>query len=436
MNNNVTAGRRSNLFGADPKADRPIRSRGRSASSESGFTLTELLITSVVFTVIIGSVASLVQNSQSIFRAQQGVADMDQNARLMIDFLTRDIQESKQNAIGLGANFNPIFSYNGPTGKPDQLTILSSQTQTKIPSAALPLIPASTLPFTANDRYLEVLPTSNGGMAPQDVVSSVSLNEQMIVSAVRADGSQQFDIVKVVSAGISQTGNIGLVIVPVQPTGVTSEVPFGSIYNGGAFSMRPVDVKHYYVDRTDVDHPVLAYSLNEGSVMPVGRNIVAFQLRYLQVLQGQTVGQWVIQQNVSHLYTTEAVEVTLTARTEIKVDADPTTARLVTLATVIRPRFLAGSSGQYGAGSPGGSVPGGPGSGGPGGPSSGPGGGDGIAGNGPGNQAGGAGAGAAGYPGFTGGGGMSPGGFNYNTRRIGDPNSVQLNHDGYNNNDQ
>jgi len=405
------------------------------SGSQMGFTLTEMMIATVVFTVIVGSVATLVHNSQGVFRTQQGVADMDQNARLTIDFLTRDVQESKQNAIGLGDNFNPVFSFNGPTGKADQLTILSSQTQTKLPGAALPLIPASTRPFSANDGYVEMLPTSNGSYTPQDVASLIAPNEQMIVSAVQADGSQQFDLVKVQSASLTQLGTIGLVISAFQPFGVQSEVPFGSVYYNGVFSMRPIDVKHYYVDHADPDHPVLGYSLNDGPVMAIGRNVVGFQLRYLQVMQGQTIGQWVVQQNVSHLYTTEAVEVTLTARTEIKKDADPNASRLVTLATVIRPRFLAGGGGQYGAGSPGGGLPGPPGSGGPGGPSTSPGGGDGISGNGGGQNGS---AGSGGYPGFVGGsgGGMSRPGIINNTQRIGDPNSVQLDKNINNNDDQ
>jgi type II secretory pathway pseudopilin PulG len=394
--------------------------------SEQGFTLTELIIATMVFTIIIGSVVMLVGNSQSIFRTQQGVADMDQNARLMMDFLTRDIQESKENAIGLGDTFNPIFSYNGADGKTDQLSILTSDTQTQVPASALPLVPASTLPFAVGDHYLEVLPNANGGMSPQSVTSTVKANDQFIISSVQSDGSIQFDLVKVQSASITQTGHIGLVVMPVDAQGVQSEVPFGSIYTNGSFSLRPIDVKRYYVDRTDADHPVLAVSLNQGRPMVIGRNITAFQLRYLQVAQGQTQGYWVPQQNVSHLYSTQAVEVTLSARTEIK--SDPQASRLVTLASVIRPRFQAGSGALYGSGSPGGQLPGGPGSGGPG--SSNPGG--------PGQSGGFTGTLGIGVATPVGGPGSGPGmgraGIINNTQRIGDPNSVHLNNDGSNNN--
>src|SRR5260370_29422087 len=109
---------------------------------ERGFTLTELMIAMGVFTVIIGSVVMLLGKSQTIFRAEQGVSEMDQNARLLMDFLTRDVQQSKENALGLGSRFRSIYSYNGPEGKTDEVTIVSSDTDTKLPAAALPFIAA------------------------------------------------------------------------------------------------------------------------------------------------------------------------------------------------------------------------------------------------------------------------------------------------------
>ena len=43
-------------------------------TAERGFTLTELMIAMVVFTIIMGSVITLVTKSQSIFTTQQGVS--------------------------------------------------------------------------------------------------------------------------------------------------------------------------------------------------------------------------------------------------------------------------------------------------------------------------------------------------------------------------
>src|SRR5262249_38272977 len=98
------AGRRSGMkVPSETKEVRRTRTSESSsdASSQLGFTMSELLIAMMVFTLIVGSVAILVGKSQSIFRTEQGVSGMDQNARLLIDFMTRDIQQSKENALGL-----------------------------------------------------------------------------------------------------------------------------------------------------------------------------------------------------------------------------------------------------------------------------------------------------------------------------------------------
>jgi hypothetical protein len=141
------------------------------------------------------------------------------------------------------------------------------------------------------------------------------------------------------------------------------------------------------------------------------------------VKDGDAEGQWVKQQNISRQYKTTALEVTMTARTEIK--SDQQAERLVTLASVIRPRFISG--GAFGS-SPGGgggtSSPGLPGDGG------GPGGGNG----GGGGDGSGTGPGGGGYAGSSGSGGRGgfdadgnpygsgetgAGGYNHETRRIG-----------------
>jgi prepilin-type N-terminal cleavage/methylation domain-containing protein len=415
----------------DSETGLEVTGRDRHTTAERGFTLTELMIAMVVFTIIMGSVITLVTKSQSIFTTQQGVSEMDQNARLMIDFLTRDIQEAKENAIGLGDSFRPIYSYNGPQGTTDEITIISSETESQIPAAALPLIPASHADFSTANGYVEVMPNPGGRLSPSAVVGTFSPSDELIVSSVRPDGSVQFDTVKVKSAAIARSGAIGLAIEETQHPGVQSEVPFGSSYSGGAFSMRPIEIKRYFVDRgTDKDHPTFSISNNDGPPIPLGRNIVAFQVRYLQVKQGDVEGQWYSEQNISHLYTTAAVEVTLTARTEISGKGD--SQRLVTLASVIKPRFQPGSGDQFGSGMPTGGSPVTPIAGGPGSGSGGPGGtgspgGPGSAGGYPGYGTGGA--GGVGGSGGNGGPGMGAGTVNRETHYIGDPNKVKLHPD-------
>ena len=384
---------------------------------EQGFTLTELMIAMMVFTVIIGSVVALMGKSQMIFRAEQGVSEMDQNARLLMDFLTRDIQQAKENSLGLGPRFRSIYSYNGPEGKTDEITIVSSDTESKLPSAALPFFPASTRNFSALDHYVDILPNSAARIDANAVINALTPDEELVVCGVLQDGSVQFDFIRVRSAKLTPEGAIGLSFDAVDHRGVQPEVPFGSIYDNASFTMRPVAIKRYFVDRkTDREHPAFAFSINDGPAITIARNVVAFQLRYLEVKDGELDGSWVKQQNISREYKTAALEVTMTARTELK--DDPKAERLVTLASVVRPRLVPGggygSSPGSGLGSPG--LPGGGAGGGGNGDGGGFGGGGGD--GGPGAGSGGAGSGSGAY-GDDGSGAFGSGGYNYRTRRIG-----------------
>src|SRR6185503_9331713 len=222
----------------------PVHSGG----DARGFTLAELMIAMGVFTLIIGSVVTLLGKSQTIFRTEQGVSEMDQNARLLMDFLTRDIQQSKENALGLGSRFRSIYSYNGPEGKTDEITIVSSDTDSKMPISALPMIAASTRDFSVVDRYVEILPNGASRADLFSIARAFLPNEEFIVSAPRADGSLQFDFLKVKTAQVTPDGAIGISFDPVEHRGVEPEVPFGETYEGGAFTLRPTSIKRYFVD--------------------------------------------------------------------------------------------------------------------------------------------------------------------------------------------
>src|SRR5262249_14110755 len=218
----------------------------------------------------------------------------DQNARLLMDFVTRDIQQSKENALGLGPRFRSIYSYNGPEGKTDEVTIISSDTESKLPAGALPLLAGTTKPFSTGDRYVEALANGAARLEPMSVVSGFTPDEEFVITASRPDGSMQFDFIKVKSAKVTFEGVVGLTFEPVDHKGVEPEVGFGQTYENGSFTLRPVTIKRYYVDRkTDPDHPTFSLSVNDGQGISIARNVVAFQVRYLEVKDGDAEGQWV-----------------------------------------------------------------------------------------------------------------------------------------------
>jgi len=264
------------------------------------------------------------------------------------------------------------------------------------------------------DRYVDVLPNGASRVDQQTVINSLTPDEEFIVSGSLQDGSFQFDFIKVKSARLTAEGAIGLTFEPVEPKGVQPEVPFGATYEGGSFTMRPAIIKRYFVDRkTDREHPTFQLEVNDVTPITIARNVVAFQLRYLEVRDGDVEGRWVKQQNILREYKTIALEVTMTARTEIK--GDQQAERLVTLASVIRPRLISGGSFGSAPGDGGTSSPGVPGDGGNAGGGNGsgddPGGYPGSYGGG---NGGGTGSGADADPGAFG-----NGGYKHETRRIG-----------------
>jgi prepilin-type N-terminal cleavage/methylation domain-containing protein len=396
------------------------RGKARREPSEQGFSMPELMIAMLVFTIILGSVVTLLVKSQTIFRAEQGVSEMDQNARLLMDFLTRDIQQSKENSLGIGGKFRSIYSYNGPEGKTDELTVVSSDTETKIPAAGLPFIATSAKAFKVADHYVEITPNGAGHLNPAEVLDSIEAEEEFVVSSVLADGAVQFDFIKAKSIKLTNDGYLGLSFDVVEHKGVESDIPFGSTYENGVYTLRPVTIKRYFVDKSDPEHPALALSVNDSEPFTIARNIVAFQLRYLEVKDGDIDGQWSSDQSLGREYNTIAVEVTLTGRTEIA--EDPQAERLVTMASVIRPRRIPGGDAfgsASGTGTPGLPADGG---GGPGGSGGNPGGGTGGDPDGggfgdPGN--GGADFGDGGGIGSDGDSGLGGAGYNHRSRRIG-----------------
>jgi type II secretory pathway pseudopilin PulG len=355
-------------------------------SRERGFSLVELMVAMISFMIIGGAVVLLLGKSQTIFRAEQGVSEMDQNARLMMDFLTRDIQQSKENGLGLGQRFRTIYSKDGADGKTDEVTIVTADTQSKIPTGTLPLVAGSRRTFSVGDHYVELLPGGATRLKVADIASAIMPNEEFVITATRADGSLQFDFIKARGAKATQDGLLGLSFDSVDHPGVTPEVAFGAEYENGGFTLRPVTIKRYFVDRQNKEHPTFTLSVNDGKPLTIARNVVGFQLRYLEVRDGETDGSWVKQQSISRQFKTQAIEVTMTARTEIK--NDDKAERLVTLASVVRPRLTPG--GNFGSSAGGGGNPfspggpgdgGGPGGGGPGGYGGGDPGGNGGSGN-------------------------------------------------------
>ncbi len=101
---------------------RPLRARLRSAA---GFTIIELMITSVIMMAVTGAIFTLMNPAQGTFQTQPEVSDMQQRLRVGVDALSRDLSMAgagtySGTAVGaLGNFFAPILPYRQGGLSPD-----------------------------------------------------------------------------------------------------------------------------------------------------------------------------------------------------------------------------------------------------------------------------------------------------------------------------
>lgn len=74
----------------------------QSRTVQDGFSLVELMVAMVVTLIISGAIYGLMASSQTAFRTQPEVSDMQQNARVAMDLIQRDILNA---GVGMGGFF-------------------------------------------------------------------------------------------------------------------------------------------------------------------------------------------------------------------------------------------------------------------------------------------------------------------------------------------
>ncbi|HVG22099.1 MAG TPA: hypothetical protein VNI02_23895 [Blastocatellia bacterium] len=143
-------------------------------NDESGFSLIELLIASLLTMGLIGTVFSLVGRNQRVFITESNVTDMNENMRTAVDMLTRDIQSA---GMGLpsrsSGSFAAIFYTNGASGAPDTMLIINGDpyapttdvTDRVAGSAEFSCVPPPDVTVTGNGSNLQMTYLGAGGQS-------------------------------------------------------------------------------------------------------------------------------------------------------------------------------------------------------------------------------------------------------------------------------
>ena len=83
-------------------------------ASESGFSLIELLVAMVITLIVSGAIFGLMTAGQNAFRREPELAERQQNIRLAMDLITRDIANAGSGLPPLSQVFTTGLSGFGP----------------------------------------------------------------------------------------------------------------------------------------------------------------------------------------------------------------------------------------------------------------------------------------------------------------------------------
>lgn len=153
--------------------------KSRRPSGHSGFSLIELIVAMVVTMLVVGAVYGLMAGGNNAFRREPELTDRQQNARVAVEMIQKDISNA---GVNLGPFFqsfsrglNGVGRVTGPQGQvADHLVVFgndgtcpdSPTNQTKPPTSAYNgnnIVTAAEMPDCYADDALTLVLFSNGG---------------------------------------------------------------------------------------------------------------------------------------------------------------------------------------------------------------------------------------------------------------------------------
>ncbi len=131
----------------------------RLLAAQSGFTITELLVSTAIMMGVLAGIFTILNPSQGTFQAQPEVSDMQQRLRVAVDTLSKELMMAgagvySGSAVGaLGNFFSPIIPYRVGATNPDPPGIFKSDTITLmyIPETPSQTTISQPMPLTSNE---------------------------------------------------------------------------------------------------------------------------------------------------------------------------------------------------------------------------------------------------------------------------------------------
>jgi type IV pilus assembly protein PilW len=293
----------------------------RRSKSRPGFTLVELLVAMTMGLIVLTVMFTMFRTSQRSYTLQDYVAEMQQNLRVAMSSVSRDLRmagcgvnllnqliptvEVYNDNVGGWSNLQGITATNSSTG-PDRIELFIGDIQSG--------------EYDATIR--EAMPDASAELKV-DTVANFEEGDMVIIS--NGINAALFVVTQVQPGSLAIVHNSGLS--DYNPPAAFKAFPHGGGYAQGSrlYNFGNGRWVTYYIDTTDPDHPKLVADTHDvAGVVTVAENIEDMQFHYFMADGSDTDNPSGDEDNV------RAIRVTFSARTDA-VDRDANVFRPVTI---------------------------------------------------------------------------------------------------------